>query len=271
MRVARTSPWQHFALLLIISLALMLLDHRYAPLQHWREQAAQLLSPVLTLAELPSRLAERLRRQYPNPERTQAYARENERLKAEHLALSVELLQSRWLEAENRRLSALLNARPQAQGRTLVARLRPAERLPQKMMIDRGRSSGVYVGQAVLDQNGVIGQVSRVFAEHSLITPLSGPRHMLPVRLERTDLATLVRGRGIGQPLEVLFLPSASDIRQGDLLLSSGQGGRFPAGFPVARVAAIVRDVNAQFLRIDAVPAADLQVADLVLLTWPAE
>ena len=271
MRITRTTPWQRFALLLILSFALMLLDDRYAPLQHWREQATTLLLPVLISADLPRRGVEKLQMYYPDPGRLEEYVLENTRLKEERLALSAELQQHRWLEEQNRNLAELLDARPHQDGRTLVARLKPAERLPQQMMLDRGRRSGIYVGQAVLDQDGVIGQVSRVFAAHSLITPLAAPRHMLPVRLARTGLTTLVRGRGIGQPLEVLFLPEASDIRQGDLLVSSGLGGRFPAGFPVARVATIVRDVNAQFLRIDAVPAADLRVADLVLLLWPPE
>ena len=133
-------------------------------------------------------------------------------------------------------------------------------------MVGRGLRDGVYVGQAVIDDQGVIGQVTEVMPLNSIIVLITDPRHALPVQVERNGLRTVVNGTGSVSILRVPYLNQNSDIVVGDVLISSGMGGRFPNGYPVAIVSDVKVIEDEAFIRVTASPIAKLDRSNHVLL-----
>ena len=137
-----------------------------------------------------------------------------------------------------------------------------------RIALNRGGQDGVFVGQALLDAAGVVGQVTRVDALGSEAILISDPSHATPVEVHRNGLRTVAIGTGEVSRMELPFLPNSADIRVGDLLMSSGLGEAFPAGYPVARVKTVDRRPGEPFARIEAEPTAALNREREVLLVW---
>jgi rod shape-determining protein MreC len=155
--------------------------------------------------------------------------------------------------------------------RALAAELIEISQEPfaRKIVIARGEHDGAFVGQPVIDAHGVMGQVTQALSAQSRVTLITDPGHAVPVLVNRNGLRALVFGTGNPDKVNVPYLTAAADIREGDLLVSSGMGGTFPAGYPVATVSRIVNDPNEPFLEIDARPVARLNHSKQVLLIWP--
>ena len=194
-------------------------------------------------------------------------------LKFQYSLLSAKLQRFESLEQENKRLSGLLSASEKVSDDVLLAQLIEVSLDPftHRVLVNKGSRDSVYVGQPVIDTEGVVGQVTTAMLYRSAVTLVTDPNHAIPVQIQRNGLRAVVQGTGSSQLLQIPFLAPHVDIRHGDVLVTSGMGGRFPAGYPVARVEEIVKDANEPFLGISATPVARLDYAKEVLLVWPGK
>lgn len=223
--------------------------------------------PLQWLAAQPSRLA----RDFDSKFATGADLRErNSLLESENLALRGQMQRFLALQAENSRLRDLLGSSFKVSDRVLVAELLQVELDPyrQQVLVDKGTVSGVYVGQPVLDANAVMGQVVVANPLTATVLLITDADHALPVQINRNGLRTIATGTGRVNQLRLHHLPKNADVRVGDLLVTSGMGGVFPAGYPVAQIVEVADDPNSPFATVQAVPTARLDRSHEVLLVW---
>ena len=201
-----------------------------------------------------------------------ALVNENDTLKNDLKLSAAQLQQYAALEQENMRLRALLQATPRVPGRISLAQLLAVDLDPFRhlVVIDKGSQDGVYAGQTVLDENGVVGQVTRADPLTSEVTLISDASQAIQVEVNRTGLRTLAVGGADLEQLSLPYLTNAADVKEGDLLVTSGLGGHYPAGYPVAVVTRFERDPAEPFALVTAHTAADLSHGHSVLLYWPS-
>ncbi|TDJ11490.1 MAG: rod shape-determining protein MreC [Gammaproteobacteria bacterium] len=195
---------------------------------------------------------------------------ENSRLKAERLLTHARLQRYSALEAENTRLRAMLEARTRVRDEVRVAGIMSVSANPFRhdLVIDKGLNDGVYDGQAMIDADGVVGQVIETGLFSAQAVLISDPDHALPVEINRNGLRTIAVGTGEFDRLDLPFLPNNADVRQGDLLVTSGLGGAFPAGYPVAIIDNVTRIPQEPFAAVSAKPAAKLNQVREIMLIW---
>ncbi|UTF61921.1 rod shape-determining protein MreC [Gilvimarinus sp. DA14] len=199
-------------------------------------------------------------------------AEENQRLETELLIHQRKLQQMAALAAENARLRQLLNATELLEDDVLVAELIGVSPNPlsHTVVLNRGSEDGVYEGQPVLDAQGLVGQVTEVGPDSARVLLVSDPSHALPVQVNRNGVRSIAEGTGDLHQLKLRHVSNTTDIREGDLLVSSGLGQRFPAGYPVAVVEKVVRDPGQPFAEIIVKPMAELDRVRNVLLVFDA-
>ena len=195
---------------------------------------------------------------------------ENRQLREAQLTAQARLLKLDALEAENRRIRQLMASSSALDQKVLIAEIIAAAQSPYRHQItlNKGAAEGVYFGQAVVDAYGVMGQVIRVNPASSVALLVTDPSHGIPVEINRTGLQTVARGGGDGRVLTLPFLPGNADVKVGDLLMSSGLGGRFPAGYPVGEIFDIRRTTGEHFMEASAYPSARLNQGRQALLVW---
>ncbi|MEJ1404132.1 MAG: rod shape-determining protein MreC [Candidatus Sedimenticola sp. (ex Thyasira tokunagai)] len=254
----------------VFSLALMIMDHRQNHLEAVRSTLATLLSPLLYVVNLPRTVGEWADETLTTRESLQ---RSNETLRRENLLLKAEQQKMAALESENTRLRNLLDSSFRIGERVLIAELMAIELDPyrQQVMINKGTNSGVFQGQPVLDAGGVMGQVVHVHRSSSSVLMITDISHALPVQINRNGLRTIAMGTGRINSLDLPNLPNNADIREGDLLVTSGLGGRFPAGYPVARITTVIHKPGEPFADVEAQPVAHLDRTREALLVWTLE
>lgn len=254
-------------LAVLVALGLIVADHRYQHLGALRATLAVMVYPLQLLADLPVRLARNAQGRLADERRLRD---KNEALRRENLVLNARLQQLLALESENMRLRDLLGSSFRIGERVLIAEILAVDLDPgrRQVMVNKGSSSGVFVGQPVLDANAVMGQVVRTSPVSSTVLLITDSEHALPVEVNRNGLRTIARGTGVGQDLELLHIPKNADVRVGDLLVTSGMGGRFPRGYPVARVTEVRHDPDDPFTVVTAEPTARLDRSREVLLVW---
>jgi rod shape-determining protein MreC len=198
---------------------------------------------------------------------------ENSRLHTERLLTNARLQKYAALEAENTRLRAMLEATPRGSDRIRVSEIMSVSANPFRhvIIVDKGTREGTFDGQAMVDANGVVGQVIEAGLLSSQGILISDPDHALPVEVNRNGLRTIAVGTGDFARLDLPFLPNNADIRAGDLLVTSGLGGAFPAGYPVAVVDSVARVPQEPFASVTAIPAAALNQVREVMMIWPGE
>jgi rod shape-determining protein MreC len=258
-----------FLLLVLVCLALMVLDHRTETLHTVRQGLSVAVYPIQALVDLPFRtwhwatvsLAER-----------RTLLAENERLKREQLLTNARLQRLAALEAENTRLRELLESTARLTDRVLVAEILSVDLDPyrQRFELNRGGMDGAYVGQALLDADGVVGQLVQVGPMTAEAVLISDADHAVPVTINRNGLRTIAVGTGDSGRLRLPYLTNTADVQVGDLLLSSGLGGVFPAGYPVGRVIEVRARPGQSFAEVIAEPASALDRDREVLLVWTA-
>ncbi len=196
---------------------------------------------------------------------------ENSSLRADALLLKAKLQRLVILQQENEDLRKLLNSSTQLGGKTVVAQLLAIDLDPlmQQMIIDKGNKAEVYEGQPVLDAYGVMGQIVTVGHYTSRVLLISDTRSAIPIQDSRSGTRAIAMGLGSNQLLSLIHVPETADIRQGDLLVSSGLGQRFPAGYPVGTVTKVSRAAGDAFMSITVSPSARLDKTEQVLLIWP--
>lgn len=259
-----------FVLLAIVSLALMLLDHREDHLARVRQGLSVAVYPIQLLVDLPFSLWQSARESFVERDRLLT---ENARLNRQNLIADVRLQRLAALEMENERLRALLDSTAVLSGRVLIAEILSVDLDPyrQRFVVNRGLADGVFVGQALIDAKGVVGQIVDVglfTAEAVLITDAD---HAVPVSVNRNGLRTIAVGTGDSGRLRLPYLTNSSDIEVGDLLVSSGLGGVFPSGRPVAEVLEVRIRPGQSFAEVIAQPVSALDRDQEVLLVWNGE
>lgn len=195
---------------------------------------------------------------------------ENARLREQNRELALRMVRYEALLQENAQLRGLRAALPSVAARWMAAEVVNVELngLRQRLLINRGTRNGVFRGQAVLDDGGVLGQTIRVGPWSAEIILITDPEHAVPVQIERTGERTIAVGSGDAASLALPYLPANADIIEGDLLLTSGLGGVFPHGYPVARVSEVQRDAVQPLAQVRATPLARLDRDRQVLLMW---
>lgn len=224
-----------------------------------------MLSPVYYLANLPSEIASWAD---SNLISRNDLLDENRTLKDTLLILQAQNQRLIGLESENARLRFLLGSSRQLKGKRLVAEIINVNsgHFSQERMLNKGSQDNVYVGQPVVDAAGFLGQITEVSANHSRMILLNDDKHAIPIRNDRNGIRAIAQGNGLS--LNLRHLPNTVDIKEGDLLLSSGLGQKFPDGYPVARVTSVIKQTTQPYAEIIAEPTASIATSDHVLLLW---
>ena len=241
-----------------LAVALMVADRRMGYGEQARQRVAVLSEPVWWVAASPVRLFHAMREELSLRSTLQD---ENARQKHDLDVATARILRLNAVAEENRRLRELLGG---TRGYALDVRLVgildvDLDPFRQRIVLDAGSDGGVRVGQAMIDSGGVLGQVIEVGRSRATALLITDPDHAVPVQVARSGLRTIAFGTGHSDRLVLPNVPQSGDIRRGDLLITSGIGGRFPAGFPVGTVTALQADKLRLFVTADATPAA-LQV-----------
>ena len=250
---------------LALTIALVILDHRGGWLSQVRAQANVVTQPLWWLAGLPGRLTTRV--QDDAATRT-GLIEENRRLRNEMLVANARLARLQTAAADNAQLRALLGVKTARGLDVQLAPILDIDLAPgrQRLVLDAGSRAGATVGQAVIDAGGLMGQIIETTPAHATVLLLTDPDHAVPVVVARNGVRLIVYGRGRSDLLELADVPLNSGVQVGDMLVTSGLGGRFPAGFPVGKVAALRPDDSHAFLVGDVTPAARLDRGRDVLL-----
>lgn len=254
--------------LVALSLAMMLIDHRTQQFEKFRNILQTVVYPVMFISTIPREV---IRGVTGSMEISSNLQTDNDSLRQENLLLHSRLEKLHSLEADNRRLKRLLGQSEQIAEHVLLAELVEVSLEPytQKISLNKGSSDDVYVGQPVINGDGVIGQVVHTSQFQSTVTLLTDPGSAIPVMVMRNGLRGVLFGTGVRNKLAMPYLTADADIRVGDLLISSGMGGRFPTGYPVATVTEVRQDPSDEFLTINTLPVTQLDHGREVLLIWP--
>nr|WP_095096480.1 rod shape-determining protein MreC [Pseudomonas sp. Irchel 3A5] len=253
--------------LVVLSVALMVVDARFTVLKPVRSQMSLVLMQSYWIVDLPQRLMQGVASQFGS--RTELIA-ENEKLKTEALLLQGRLQKLAALTEQNVRLRELLNSSALVNEKVEVAELIGMDPNPftHRIIINKGERDGVVLGQPVLDARGLMGQVVELMPYTSRVLLLTDTTHSIPVQVNRNGLRAIASGTGNPERLELRHVADTADIKEGDLLVSSGLGQRFPAGYPVATVKEVIHDSGQPFAIVRAVPTAALNRSRYLLLVF---
>ncbi|WP_429532632.1 rod shape-determining protein MreC [Pseudomonas silensiensis] len=253
--------------LVVLSVALMVVDARFTLLKPVRSQMSLVLMQSYWITDLPQRLWQGVASQFGS--RTELVA-ENEKLKTENLLLQGRMQKLAALTEQNVRLRELLNSSALVNEKVEVAELIGMDPNPftHRIIINKGERDGVVLGQPVLDARGLMGQVVELMPYTSRVLLLTDTTHSIPVQVNRNGLRAIASGTGNPERLELRHVADTADIKEGDLLVSSGLGQRFPAGYPVATVKEVIHDSGQPFAIVRAVPTAALNRSRYLLLVF---
>ena len=250
---------------LAIAVVLMVLDHRGSYLELLRRTGSAVVEPVYRLAAFPADVARATRTAVATQERL---ANENRELREALLLAQARLNRLDMLVAQNARLKDLLEAQKNLGLSVQFARLVDVDLDPfrHRIVLDVGTNQGIAVGQPVIDAHGVMGQVVEVLPNTAVAMLITDPTHAIPVVVERSGVRTIAYGSREIDRLELPNIPLSADVKVGDRLLTSGLGGRFPAGFPVGEIGSMQSDKSGMFASAVARPSAALDRSGEVLL-----
>ncbi|QXC31057.1 rod shape-determining protein MreC [Aeromonas sp. FDAARGOS 1409] len=254
-------------LAVIISVAAIVADSRFGVFAHARVYLSSLVSPLQYIANAPGTLLDTMSTQV----QTRADLIEQTKQQEQQLfTLRSRLLKMDQLEHENQRLRELLGSPVHKESRKMVAELLSVDSDPfsHQVLINKGALDGVYNGQPVINDQGVVGQVLHVGSTTSRVLLITDSSHGIPVRVLRNDLRAIASGSGELDKLELRNLPRNTDVQVGDLLVTSGLGGRFPEGYPVATVTRSDYVEGKPFAQIEAKPLVALDRLRYLLLLW---
>ena len=253
--------------LAIFSAGLMVADHRQHHLAVIRDWMSAAVYPFQWAVQAPLVAWTATRESFASRSRIEA---DNVKLAADNFVLRLKLMRFDSLEQENQRLRAARESSARVVQRTLVAEIVRVDLDPfrQRVLVNKGSRDGVFRGQAALDANGIFGQVTRAGPVSAEVILISDPEHAVPVQVNRTGARTIALGTGRSGLLSLPYLPQNADVVAGDLLVSSGLGGVYPPGYPVARITAVNRDPGRPLLVVEAEPLAALDRDPEILLVW---
>jgi rod shape-determining protein MreC len=259
------SPLSRLALLGLLSIALLFADARFRYLENVRQVVAVVLYPLQRAVQMPGEALLWVA-DYFGSKRDLADG--NAALKQELVAQGPVVQRAEALAAENARLRALLGLVGRFPGAGTAAEVLYTGRDPftQRLFINKGADDGVKAGDAVVDELGVVGQVTRVYPLMAEVTLLTDRDHAVPVMVERNGVRSVLFGSGTGRPPELRFAAPTADIRVGDRLVTSGIDGTYPPGFAVAEVVDIDRETGQMFARVVCRPLAGVDRSQFLLV-----
>jgi rod shape-determining protein MreC len=251
----------------LLALALIIVDKRYDHLGKIRRLLSVVASPVQIAVASPFEGWHWFRDSISTRDALRA---DKTKLEAELRVAQFRLQRYEALEAETQRLRALRDNTAGVTDRFVIGDVMNVDldAFRERVLVDKGAGDGVYVGQAVLDSGGVFGQVARVGQLTSEVILVSDAAHAIPVQINRNGLRTVAVGTGDTNRLKLPYLPTSADVVAGDLLVTSGLGGGFPAGYPVGTIAEVKRDPAQSLADVDVKPAAALDRSRELLFVW---
>ncbi|WP_071890164.1 rod shape-determining protein MreC [Kangiella sediminilitoris] len=251
---------------LLLASLMMVLDYRYDYLSSARKGVSTVFAPIYFLANLPNEIASWADN---NIVSRNDLIDQNRRLKDELLILKAQNQRLIGLESENARLRSLLGSSRTLRGKRVIAEVLNIDSslFANELILNKGSMDDVFVGQPVVDAEGIMGQIVEVSTSTSRMILINDQKHAIPVRIDRNGVRAIAQGNG--RLLYLRHLPNTIDVKEGDILLSSGLGQRFPDGYPVAKVISVVRQTAQPYAEIQAEPTANINRANHVLLLWP--
>ncbi len=251
----------------LVSVACIVADARFHFFDGVRIYMNSLVSPLIYLANAPRQLADQLASQLRSRGELMA---DNQRLEQQLFLLRSDLLRLRQVTQENQHLRELLGSPVNLDSRKMAAQILSVDSDPfvHQVVIDKGTLSGVFDGQAVVNDQGVIGQVLSVGKTTSRVLLITDASHAVPVRVMRNDIRAIASGTGNLDELELKNIPRSADLQVGDILVSSGFGGHFPPGYPVGRITRFDYEEGKPFAEVKAEPLAALDRLRYLLLLW---
>lgn len=237
----------------LLAIALMVLDARLHYLEPMRQTLSVVLHPLQQIAAAPGTVLGRIADYFSNQT---ALQQENTQLKAAALKQAAALQDLETLRRENTELRSLFGAKTKVAPSSIMAEVLYGARDPfsRKFIVDKGMSDDVTAGVAVVDAEGVIGQVTRVYPFLAEVTQITDKDQAVPVQNLRSGLRAIVFGNGKDGTLDLRFMPVNADVQVGDVLVTSGIDGVYPPGLPVAKVTDIDRNAALAFARITCAP-----------------
>lgn len=246
----------------------MVFDKRVAGTAQLRAALSMPLAPIQYLVSYPIQLIDNMRNIVSTHD---SLVKENLDLKAEQLLLKAQVQRLLSIESENNQLKALLSTSATVQGKVLIAQIMATDTDPfiNQVTVDKGSHDGLFVGQPVLDANGVMGQVIQVGPLTSKVLLVNDSHSGVPVRIARNGIRAIAVGDNYSGRLRLANVPETVDIKQGDILVTSGLGEHYPEGYPLGKVTSVSKDPGLQFATILVEPSAHLDRSRQVLLVWP--
>jgi len=255
---------------MVLSGSLMLMDSKLDSFAPARLALSSIVAPLRYIANFPKMAIEFIGEQLTTRSTLQ---NSNKKLLSQNRQLKIELLQFDELKKENGRLRALLGSKVRQDAKKMVTEIisMVADPFSLQVVIDKGAIDGVFEGQPVINELGIVGQVVLVDPTSSRVILIVDHSHAIPVRVARNDILAIAEGTGDLQELVLANIPRSTDIKLGDLLLSSGLGQRFPEGYPVARITKFHYEEGNPYAEVVASPVVELDKIRHLLLLWPAE
>ncbi|GJG96138.1 rod shape-determining protein MreC [Cupriavidus pauculus] len=253
-----TSAVARLVVFVAIALALLIVDARFDAMRIARQVAATVLMPVERLVLIPR---DALRGVFDYTQSSVTLANENRELRRNAVEQANAAVRQAQLEAENSQMRKLLNLQQQSATPVTAAEILYDARDPysQRIVIDRGSSQGLRAGYPVIDERGVIGQITRVSPFQSEVTLLTDKDQAIPVQVVRNGLRSVAFGGSRAGLLDLRFMAASADLQQGDLLVTSGLDGTYPPGLPVAKIVQIERKADTAFSRVYCEPVAGVR------------
>jgi rod shape-determining protein MreC len=251
----------------MLSIALMVMDKRMESFASVRAAMTIPIAPLQYVVSWPTRMIDNVKTLLSTHD---ALVNENLKLRTEQLMLRSQLQRLLAIESENNYLKSLMKSSSQIKDKTLIAELIAVASEPfiNQVVLNKGTRDGVYVGQPVLDANGVMGQVIQVGPITCRVLLVNDPRSGVAVQDARTGMRAVAVGDSYTGKLRLMYIPKTADVRVGDVFMTSGLGDHYPEGYPVGKVISVVKDPASQFATIYLQPSARLESSREVLLVW---
>jgi rod shape-determining protein MreC len=253
-----------------LAILMMVLDQRAGCVQQVRSALSMPLSLLEYIVSCPVQLIDKLGTMVSTHD---TLVKENVDLRSEQLLLKAQVQRLLAIESENNQLKALLRSSAQVRGKVLIAQLLAVDTDPfvNQVLLDKGYNDSVFVGQPVLDANGVMGKVIQVGPLTSRVLLINDSHSGVPIQNTRNGIRAIAVGDSYSGKLKLINVPQTVDVKSGDMLVTSGLGEHYPAGYPVGVVTSVVKDPSMQFSVIEVQPSAHSDRSRQVLLVWPSQ
>jgi len=259
------TPLARLAFFGLISIALLFVDTRFHYLEGIRRVVAVALYPLQRAAQLPGEVVSDIGSYFAS---LQALTEENAALKRQLVERTAAAQGFALAQQENARLRTLtdLSARYAAGATAVEVLYSSRDPFAQRLYVGKGVDAELHPGEAVIDADGVVGQVTRVFPNMAEVTLVTDKDHAVPVKVQRSGVRSVLYGSGAGRAPELRFMAPSADIQVGDTLVTSGLDGTYPPGLAVARVATLDRETGQMFARITCTPLAGVDRSEHLLV-----